>query len=34
MAASNVTLHVAEIDMENETVTLSQVEGPEIPILR
>jgi hypothetical protein len=34
MAASNVTLHVAEIDMHNETITLAQEDGPVLPIVR
>jgi hypothetical protein len=34
MAAANVTLHVAEIEIHNQTVSLQQMDGPEIPIIR
>jgi len=34
MAAANVTLHVAEIEIHNQTVSLQQMDGPEVPIIR
>jgi hypothetical protein len=34
MAAANVTLHVAEIEIHNQTVSIQPMDGPEIPIIR